>query len=341
MEQGIRLFAAAAILSAVTAACSSEDRAEEPVRSAPARISFTQEAKLLASDGVAADYFGGAAAISGDTVAVSSLAPQSVYVFVRSGGTWGEQQKLALGGDPGAVALAGDTLLAGAPFSGFGLVHTFTRAGGAWSPEPTLSPPAGNVGQFGASVAIEGDTAVIGAPAALTGAAFVYVRSGATWALQASLYGGSPATDGGCGNSVAISGDTVLVGCSTSKDPMDSQNPLGAAYAFKRSGATWELQQKLPQMGQTHFGSNVAISGDTAAIGTDSGTHLLTRSGGAWALQTFKSVRRRARRAALRQRLFFRARRRRLEREAHPSARHDRAGGRDRRLPGRRGLKSR
>jgi hypothetical protein len=100
------------------------------------------------SDGFAGDNeFGRAVAISGDTVAIGvpyddhgGLTNRgSVYVYVRSGSTWTQQQILAAG-DPAAfdnfgysVALSGDTLLVGTLKAGgsdppLGAAYVFSAA---------------------------------------------------------------------------------------------------------------------------------------------------------------------------------------------------------------------
>jgi uncharacterized protein (DUF2141 family) len=64
---------------------------------------WTQQAKLTASDGATVDRFGWSVAVSEDVIAVgareddTSVGPDagSAYVFVRSGSTWTQQQKLA------------------------------------------------------------------------------------------------------------------------------------------------------------------------------------------------------------------------------------------------------
>jgi hypothetical protein len=64
--------------------------------------SWTEQQKLTASDASTGDFFGGSVAISGDTVLVGAYGDNhsgssnagSAYVFVRSGTTWTEQQKL-------------------------------------------------------------------------------------------------------------------------------------------------------------------------------------------------------------------------------------------------------
>src|SRR5262249_11223350 len=90
--------------------------------------SWTQQAKLMASDAVFIDLFGFSVAIHGDTVVVGAIgtgvAPSfdqgAAYVFVRSGTTWSEQQKLTASdgksGDSfgGSVAIDGNTVVVGA-----------------------------------------------------------------------------------------------------------------------------------------------------------------------------------------------------------------------------------
>ena len=63
---------------------------------------WTQQAKLMASDGAAGDNFGSSVAISLNTIVVgapnddigSNANQGSAYVFVRSGTTWSQQAKL-------------------------------------------------------------------------------------------------------------------------------------------------------------------------------------------------------------------------------------------------------
>ena len=63
---------------------------------------WTEQAKLTASDGAAVDYFGRSVAIAGDTIVVGAYlmmtdngtSSGSAYVFTRTGTTWTEQAKL-------------------------------------------------------------------------------------------------------------------------------------------------------------------------------------------------------------------------------------------------------
>jgi hypothetical protein len=140
---------------------------------------WSQQQKLIASDGAAIDCFGYSVAVSGDTAVIGAANDDdngntsgSAYVFVRSGTTWNQQQKL-------------------------------TASDGA------------EADMFGCSVAVSGDTAVIGAErddvnGYLSGSAYVFVRSGTTWSQQQKLTDSEYYARFGC--SVAISGDTAVVG---------------------------------------------------------------------------------------------------------------------------------
>ncbi|MEZ4334084.1 MAG: SUMF1/EgtB/PvdO family nonheme iron enzyme [Myxococcota bacterium] len=89
------------------------------------------------------------------------------------------------------------------------------------------------------------------------------------------------------GSNVAVSGDTAIV-----LAPGDDESTLGigAAYVFVHDGARWTQQQKLlPSEGS--FGESVAISGDTAVIGSafangnTGAAYVFSRDGGIWTEQ--------------------------------------------------------
>ena len=99
----------------------------------PALLIADSEQKLTALDGAGGDSFGQAVAISGDTAVVGAIkndagSPDAgaAYVFVRSGTTWTQQQKLTAadggGGDffGTTVAISGDTAVIGAHYNDAG-----------------------------------------------------------------------------------------------------------------------------------------------------------------------------------------------------------------------------
>ncbi len=282
-----------------------------PVRLDP--LVALQQAKLVADDAAADDYFGHSVAISGDTALVGSYLADnagggnagSVYVFVRSGGVWSQQAKLvaddAASGDAfgTSVALSGDTALIGASLDDFvgnadaGSAYVFVRSGGVWSQQAKLAAGDAN-DRFGSAVALSGDTALVGAPrdsvaggGSLAGRAYVFVRSGTTWSEQTSLNASDPGASDYFGSEVALSGDTALVGAWS--DDHAGGVDAGSAYVFARSGAVWSQEAKLvaDAAAGDHFGSAVAVSGDTALVGSPAASgsgraYVFVRSSGVW-----------------------------------------------------------
>jgi uncharacterized repeat protein (TIGR01451 family) len=284
---------------------------------------WSQQAKLTASDGAANDNFGISVAISGDTALIGAHADVganadqgSAYVFVRSGTIWTEQQKLTASDGAAvdqfgiSVAISGDTALIGAYCDDVsvnadqGSAYVFTRSGTTWTQQTQLTASDGAATDwFGISVAISGDTALIGArwddvgANAVQGSAYVFVRSGAIWTEQQKLTASDGATNDNFGGSVAISGDTALIGAFL--DVVGANVDQGSAYVFVRSGTTWTEQQKLTALdgaATDRFGYSVSISGDTAVIGAywddvgangnQGSAYVFTRNGTTWSQQT-------------------------------------------------------
>src|SRR5262249_15662460 len=130
----------------------------------------------------------------GDTAVVGAVGDDSfrgsAYVFLRSGKTWSEQQKLtAFGGAAGdffghSIAIDGDTVGVGAPDVKIGanevqgVGYFFLRSGTIWSEQQKLMALNGAAfDQFGGSVAIDGDTVAVGANGddSFRGAAYVFI----------------------------------------------------------------------------------------------------------------------------------------------------------------------
>ena len=197
----------------------------------------------VASDAQGVDEFGWDVSISGDYAIVGSRNEDTggtdagaAYIYVRSGTTWSEQQKIQSSdieaGDSfgGAVSIDGDYVTVGANYedengTSAGAVYVFKRDGTTWTQQAKLLPSDGTGGDelsYGGSIDISGDTIVVGArvadPGGISnaGAAYVFQRSGTTWTevkkitlrvthKRATLLGVS----------VAIDGTTVFVGAHT------------------------------------------------------------------------------------------------------------------------------
>jgi hypothetical protein len=283
--------------------------------------SWTQQAKLTASDGTANVYFGASVAISGTSVIVGAISANggstngsgAAYIFIRSGTNWTQQAKLSASdgatgdGFGGSVGISGANAIVGASFdtvganSQQGSAYIFVRGGTIWTEEQRLIASDGAANdRFGGSVAVSGTTAIVGVGSdtvgsnTYQGSVYVFLRSGSNaWILQQQLFAADGAAGGNFGSSVAIFGNNLIVGAILAAGSPNTPSQ-GAAYVFVRSGTTWTQQAKLfPSNGANigFFGISVAISGDTAIVGTDNGNfsnpdagaaYIFTRSGTTW-----------------------------------------------------------
>ena len=220
--------------------------------------------KVVSSDLASGDSFGYKTVFSGDGSRCVITAPGKVsntgaaYVFVRTGTTYVQEQKLLAGdaatGDLfGIYALGmtddGTRVVIGAhgKLTNTGAVYVFLRSPtNVWSQEQKLTASdATTNAYFGYSAGIsrDGTRLVVGAygMATNTGAAYVFARSGVTWSQEQKITAGDAATGDAFGQSAAISNDgsRVLVGA------WGKASNTGAAYVFLRSGTTWSQEAKL------------------------------------------------------------------------------------------------
>jgi hypothetical protein len=165
-----------------------DDRnAAYPVRVDP----FVTQARLTAADGVAGDGLGTGLAVSDDTIAVgagfddvsANKDQGAVYVFSKPATGWVDATQTAIltasdgaaGDGLSAVAISGDTIVAGASEHKIGTnaeqgaAYVFVKPPGAWhdanqTAELTAADGAES-NSFGSNVGISGDTVVVSAPA--------------------------------------------------------------------------------------------------------------------------------------------------------------------------------
>jgi hypothetical protein len=208
--------------------------------------SWTQQAKLTASDGAEGDAFGISVAVAGQTVIVGADMDDdmgqdsgSAYVFVQDGSAWVEEAKLlAKDGQKGdqfgaSVAISGNIAVVGAPGADLagtdlGAAYVFRYNGGNWNEGDKLIAGDGKEGDlFGASVSISADYVVVGAPGADgSGALYIFKFDGSRWILEGKVNPADAAPGQDFGGSVSISGDAILSGA------MGDDDQAGAAYAF-------------------------------------------------------------------------------------------------------------
>ena len=200
-----------------------------------------------------------------------------------------------------SIAIQGDLMIVGAPsntvhgVASAGVVYVYGLNRTNWILQAKLvANDLGAGNRLGSSVAVSGETIVAGAVG--SSAAYVFARNGARWSQQAKLTAAVTMSNSEFGFSATISANTIVVG-----SPRDAQNGTnaGAAYVFVRSGTNWTQQVKLlgsDTAANDLFGSSVAISGESVAIGapgksqpgaTNLGAaYVFMRNGANWTQQT-------------------------------------------------------
>ena len=136
----------------------------------------------------------------------------------------------------------------------------------------------------------------------------VFRRDGETWVEEAVIPAPVPERPGGFGAALALHDDVLVVGApfddNRGLDPESDVPPLaGAAYVYRREGATWALEASLfppdPQM-QHFFGRSAAVHGTHLVLGAPSVTvsdeegekllagavYVYAREDGSWQLTT-------------------------------------------------------
>jgi len=264
-------------------------------------ITWTQKAKLVASDPSKDDGFGVSVAIDGMTVAVGADGKDQLplfdtgaaYVFLFRGNSWDQKAKLispdlSIGGYFGSsVALSGGRLVVGATEAnptgqrGPGAAYVFKGRGNSWQLETKLAAQDGRNGDFfGHAVAISNSTIVVGAlfkDADLgfgritnTGAAYVFESESEGWKQQSLLVPRDAGAFDQFGQSVAVEANKIVVG--SDGKTTGGYLEAGAAYVFVRQAKEWSQQTKViadyVYKGDS-FGQSVAISGDKVIVGAN------------------------------------------------------------------------
>ena len=293
--------------TAVVGASRRDDKGEDSgaayvfVRSGDA---WTQQTKLLASDGAPGDGFGQSLALTEDTIVIGAPRDDdkgensgSAYVFTRSSGGWTQQDKItAADGAAGdlfgiSIALSDDTILVGADLNDevetdAGAAYVYIRSTDDWVQQAKLTAEDGEETDiFGVRVALSGDIALISARRDDTsmgvdaGSAYLFVRSGTDWAPHQKLTAPDGDADDRFGRDVALDGETAVVGAMHQDDQGEN---AGMAYVFKKIENSWTLTERLIARDGAkgdRFGWSVALSDGTAMIaatgvddnGSDSG----------------------------------------------------------------------
>jgi hypothetical protein len=245
---------------------------------------WSQQARLTASDAQQDDEFGYSVSIDGDYAIVGAHKEDTngaeagaAYVFYRSGTSWSQQQKLTPG-DAAAddyfgksVSIEGEYAIIGAPGknSGQGFSYIFKRSGTSWSQMTKVGATGSN--KLGWSVSISMPHVIMGAYGTNTntGAAHIYELVGSSWYGRGALTASDGLTYDLFGVSVAIDGDYAICGASGN----DAVYPgAGAAYIVEKPGTGWTTMTETQKITASdaesadNFGSKVSVDGDYVIV---------------------------------------------------------------------------
>jgi len=210
---------------------------------------WTQQQKIIATDGAASDEFGNSVDIDGETIIIGArynAGHGAAYIYTRSGAMWSLQQKLI----PSDGAF-GDT--------------------------------------FGLSTALESNRVAISAPQdddghTDTGSLYIFERNGVSWTEKAKIV----ASDGELGDrlglfTMGISGNYVAAAAPWSND---NGSNSGATYLFKLVNGSWTEQEKIVGNDVTAddwYGIASDIDGDWILMGAERSSSVYADGGSVYA----------------------------------------------------------
>lgn len=236
-----------------------------------------QTAKLTASDAAQGDEFGYSVAVEGNTIVVGAPGAKrsgnesqgAVYAFLKPAAGWHDMKQTAELNITGAtalaalgqsVAIAGNTIVAGAPYFGTflnGTTYVFVKPHGGWKDGTqtaalTTSSDSYGADELGHTVAISSDAAAIvaGAPCSTPdglceGAAYVFVKPASGWtdATETAKLTASVALANSCLGNVSMTANTIVAGA-----PEGPGTGSGAIYVYVRPDTGWQTTTETAKL---------------------------------------------------------------------------------------------
>lgn len=225
--------------------------------------------------------FGGGAKISQDRMVIAAgradvdgvIRAGALYVYELNGNTWDFDTKLTaselhdsalLGMNPTSLALAGNTIIVGAPGENAweGRVYVFENVAGQWMQMQQLaSPNPNNNESFGIGVAVFGNYLVVGANEEdnTRGAVHIFIKDlDGVYNYSKKIVASDAMLEAYFGSSVSIYDHTIAIGA------YNDNGGIGATYIFEEDGSgNWEEIQKVTSsipLSEALFGFNCLIN---------------------------------------------------------------------------------
>ncbi|MEM7673875.1 MAG: hypothetical protein AAF212_11090, partial [Verrucomicrobiota bacterium] len=259
---------------------------------------WSEQQKIVASDGAANDNFGTSVDIFEDTAFVGArrsdsgaLNSGSVYVYLRSNDNWTESQILtapdaadndefgvsvSVSGGYAAIGSYRDDPLG----SNSGSVYIYSESDNTWAGMEKLTASDGTeFDEFGTSVDIVGSNLVVGAPkydpgGNRTGGVYWFTESSGDWSEQQILTDSQGAAFDDFGASLSLSGNFLAVGAPL--DDSDSSN-TGSVVIFEFLAGSWSEAYKVmapDPSSNDRFGEAIALDGTDLLVGAPNTTGL-------------------------------------------------------------------
>ncbi len=245
---------------------------------------WTQETKLVPSDGGENYHFGESVSISGGRVAVGCVGNYSssiqgrVYIYERDEeGNWSETA--ILNASDGAekdnfgkdVIVNEDKVFVGADKinSYKGAVYYFTYDGGSWSEEQIIAPTSTtSYRMFGAAIDFDGTTLLVGSVDdsydgySNPGSAYLFTENDGSWVEEERIYPTDPANRSDYGFSVAVDGDFAAVG--------DVNGPEKVFVYQKSAEGVWSLCDTMVSGFEDNnlYSYDIALDGEYLFVGS-------------------------------------------------------------------------
>ena len=287
--------------------------------------SWTQEAKIQASDIQSGDYFGVSVAMSGDGTKVivgayhedtGGANAGSAYIFAYDGSSWSQEAKIQASdiqvtdyfGYSVSMNSAATKVIVGAYTedtggSNAGSAYIFAYDGSSWSQEAKImaSDPALD-DYFGYSVSMNSAATkvIVGAYGEDTGglsagSAYIFAYDGSSWTQEAKIQASDIQAGDYFGYSVSMSGDGTKVIVGANLEDSGGAN-AGSAYIFAYDGSSWTQEAKIQAsdiQANDQFGASTTMNSDGTKVlvgayvedsgGSDSGSaYIFAYDGSSW-----------------------------------------------------------
>lgn len=250
--------------------------------------SWNQEAYIKAANNDSGNFFARSVSIDGNTVAIGAPKEDSATTTIINGTT----------------APSNSSSLAS------GAVYVYKRTGVNWAQESYIKASNNNESDYFASaVSLRGDQLAVGASeedsneititngatastdnnALSSGAVYIYERSGSNWTQTAYIKASNANSEDHFGSTLSLGQNTLVVGAkdedssqrgiTLNSSPLNDSLNSGAAYIYRYNGVNWSQESYLKAINSDandNFGSSVAMSGDTIAIGSPGESAYIT-----------------------------------------------------------------